>query len=254
MSTAYQKIPEHVRDCVKKYLESGAQDKYQFRDLRHGIICELKRLECSIDVVKNIMVEWNSRNYVKLSYKKFSQQIVSYIGWVFKTKNVKVGCNYFKDRGYCDSVCQFMTRTRTKANADLSQEVIYAEDEIIKFLTEYDKCKYPRECAIIYKIIDKKRITLGITRLDGIVFMALREMQKKYWEQGYTRSKITDISRLIYRLEESGLLEIVKKGKSNSFGGLANGYRLRIPEDVYNDDLFNYDDTRKTDPETQAHP
>ena len=75
---------KNIRDCVRLYLGEGARDKYEFKHMRYGIICELKRVGLNFEDIKNIMSDWNDRNYKKLNHKEFAQQIESFIEWVFK--------------------------------------------------------------------------------------------------------------------------------------------------------------------------
>ena len=245
MSTLNQHLINTMRDCVKQSLEKGARSKREFKDMRYGIICELKQNGLDKATIEATMKDWVDKSYQKLTYKKFSQQIKSFIDWAFK-KDAKVGCASLKKKGFCIPDCKFKERRRIEANATLSQEAIYLEDEIRKFLTDHAKCKHPSECAAIYKIIDRWRVGNGLTR-SHTVFIALREIKDAFWKRGYGAKDTMEISRLVNELQDSDLVEI-KRGKSGEFKGEANGYKLLTPDDVLKEDLTSFND------EVIAHP
>ncbi|MDD5546306.1 MAG: hypothetical protein PHO67_03990 [Candidatus Omnitrophica bacterium] len=229
-----------VRDCVMKSLNDGVSDLHEFRIMRYGIICELKRIGCGKDRIEEIMKRWNEKNYKKLSFKDFREQVKVFIDWVFK-KDAKVGCNYFTENMCCIAGCRYKENKIKEDNKKLSEEVVYTQSEIEKFLTEYDECKHSRECSIVYKIMDNKRVALGLLRKQ-ILYMSFEEMAKMLWENGYSTAKPMNACRFVRELVDSGLLEIVERGKKGNFHSLANGYNLKTPEDVYNKDLFEYSD------------
>jgi hypothetical protein len=229
---------ENMRDCVRHYFEKGVRDKHAFRDMEYAIICEFKRLDYDKEEIAKQMKIWNNRNYKKLTCKEFNNKIVSFINWIFK-KDAKVGCNYFNERGYCMTPCKFKANREKKSMQQVASEPFYLLDDIDKFLKEYDKCKNHRLCAEVYKIIDNKRIKLGLNR-DSIIFISFRQIVEALWEKDYRGIKPMQASRLVHSLIDSGLIEVAKKGTNSPNNGKANGYKINIPEDVLDDDLMTY--------------
>lgn len=231
----------NLRDCVKKCLEKGAKSRWEFNGMRYGIICDLKRVGYKEDEIVDILKDWNQKNYRVLSCKDFISDVADYVTWVFK-KDCNAGCNYFKKKDCCFSDCEFIKREKQNSNVNLEQEVVYAHSDIEKHLKEYEQCENAIECAYVYKIIDAKRVKLGLTR-DKIIFMYFEEMKNALWESGvYTAPSKMFASRCVIKLINSGLLEIAKRGKVGCFDRHAHGYKLKTPEDVMKDDLFNYRD------------
>lgn len=245
MSICNQNVLNAMRDCVRQCLERGPRSKQEFKDMRHGIICQLKQQGCGKEAIAKTMQGWVDKYPQKLTAQKFNQNIRRFIDWVFKN-DVKVSCKYLKERNYCFSPCKFEERMRNKANADLSSEAIYTKDEIRKFLAQHVECKRPDECAAIYKAIDRKRVELGLTR-DRTVFIGLREIREAVRNQGCTLTSPEEVKRLVNELQDSDLLQISEQGKSGEFKGKSNGYKLFTPDDVLQNELANANDEVTTD-------
>ena len=243
---------DKLHDCVKRCLANGAKSRREFNSMRYGVICDLKYVGYEEDETIEILKDWNQKNYRVLSYKDFISDIADYVHWVFK-KDSKAGCNYFRKEGCCITGCDFMQKRRREDNVKLESEVVYTKDDIEKHLKDYEQCKNASECAYVYKIIDAKRIELGLTR-NGVILMSFEQIKKALWESGaYASPTKMFASRCVITLKNSGLLEIAVKGKPGCFNRHANGYKLKTPDDVMKDDLLNYREDLANDSSEDAH-
>ncbi|MFC1621700.1 hypothetical protein ACFL2G_05315 [Candidatus Omnitrophota bacterium] len=216
----------NIRDCVRLYLGEGARDKYEFKHMRYGIICELKRLGLASKDIKNIMSDWNDRNYKKLNHKEFAQQIESFIEWVFK-KDAKAGCNYFE--GDCIPCCRFKEKIRKDFNKESAKEPLISQDDIEEFITTHHKdIKNARDCAAVWKAMDKQRVKNCLLR-KSIIYIGYRDLAILLGERGYMNANAMFACRIVKQLSDTSLLEIVEKGKKGNFNQLANGYKLNTP-------------------------
>jgi len=174
------------------------------------------------------MRDWNEKNYNVLNYKKFVQQIENYVDWIFK-KDSKAGCKYFKD--FCITGCRFKEKRRIRNNEKASQETVVTISELEEFLTKYEYTRHPRDCAIVYKIMDSSRISKGLSRSETL-YISFKNITRELQKYGYSGVKPMFACRRVKELTDTGLVEKVEEGKKGTFFGLANGYTFKTPTSI----------------------
>ncbi|MDD5546305.1 MAG: hypothetical protein PHO67_03985 [Candidatus Omnitrophica bacterium] len=227
----------NIKDCIKICLEKGAKNENEFISMRYSIICELKKAGLGQYEIEEIMIGWCKKNYKDLSYVEFKKQIVECIEIIFK-KDAKAGCGYISENIFCVDGCKYMRTNRRKGSIKLSGEKFCTEDEIEKCLKKYAKCLHPMECARVYKIMDTRRVELGLLREEAFN-MSYGDIADKLWVTDVSTANPKQVHRFVNELIDSKLLEMVTINGKNNFHSQARRYKLKTPEDIYSNKLFN---------------
>ncbi|MBN1622396.1 MAG: hypothetical protein JW871_07390 [Endomicrobiales bacterium] len=215
------KIFNNMRDCVKNAYENGCERGYEFQKMRHGLIAELKRLGLSPSQIKDELLEWNKRCEKPLNPSEQRSQLLKYVDW-FEKKDSKMGCNALNDFCIGKDKCIFYIKRANKNSKQISV-LPFDLQELEKFLV----IRFQSKGKAMFYIVQSLRKAQFDKNAGEIIYIGFREIGSMLRDSYQCISEAAEIRRLVLLLVDEGIIEIVEKGQSGTFGmRKANGYRF----------------------------
>lgn len=212
-----EKMTDKMRPCVKAALEDGAQNKDHLKKMTFAIIFELNRLNIEKSEIKMVLMEWNQKNYRKLTEGEAKRQLCDFVEWFFKHE-CKMSCNALND--YClfpNGGCRFKP-IPYQENIELPFSMLDAESFL---MSERMPHGYLMACLlkILFKIQREKNAR-------AIIYIGLRTLRARVLDEFRHDLDPKDILRALNKLEEEGFIRITH-GERGTFSKRANGYTFQ---------------------------
>lgn len=218
--TMDKKILDKMRDCVKKALLEGCENKDCFYKMRHGITVESLRLGCEPSEVKDILTEWNKKCARPLGPARERDELHKYVNWVV-SKKCKVGCKALQDFCIGKEICKFHFRVTSK-NRQQTEELPFDRSELSRSL---DK-DYKADAYLMMIIVNVLRYIQVEKATGPVILIGFRGIQSLIRDRYKHNIDLMTIRRRMYQLMEAGVIQQEVKGKPGTYYKQANGYRF----------------------------
>jgi len=212
---------EMMRDCVKRAFFKGCARGQEFRKMRHAITVGLKFLDFIPCEIKDLLAEWNGRCERRLTLSELESQLFAYVDWVFKQKEVRLGCRALENYCIGEDKCEYLLRTRRR-NKQATQELPFDWRVLDKYLEE----RFGPDGLVMKCIVDVLRRHQVEKATGDVILIGFRMISALIREQHGHNTYPMDVCRRMRLLIDEGVIEQAVKGKGGMFTYQANGYRF----------------------------
>jgi len=212
---------EKMRDCVKNAFNNGSQRGHEFRKMRHAIIVELFRLGLNPSEIKDALQAWNKRCEKFLSPGEQKRQLFDYVDWCEKHE-CRLGCKGLEDYCIGEDNCSFH-----------KQKVLIHRGQVEKLPFDINKARdflikrYGGDGYAMTHILHCLRYAQTEKETGEVILIGYRRIASLLRDRFGIDVDPMTVYRRVQDLISEGMLEIVVKGQSGTFGRPANGYRFR---------------------------
>ena len=211
---------EGMRDCVKRAFNNGSQRGHEFRKMRHAITVELFRLVYNPSEIKDALQAWNKRCEKVLPPGEQKRQLLDYVDWCAKHE-CHLGCQSLEEYCIGQENCSFhkqKTLIYKKQVEKLPLDLNQARDFLIK--------RYQGDGYVMSHILHCLRFE-QIDKVTGEgILIGYRRIASLLRDRFGVDVDPMTVYRRVQDLISEGMLEVVVKGQSGTFGRPANGYRF----------------------------